>query len=42
MPDGSILVRRMTLTPDGPVPAGYEVLRPDDAGFAAWRSLLNR
>ncbi|MEU7935101.1 hypothetical protein [Micromonospora echinofusca] len=41
MPDGAILVRRMTLTPDGPVPTGYETLRPDDEGFAAWSSFLD-
>ncbi|MEH0928712.1 hypothetical protein [Micromonospora sp. CPCC 205558] len=42
MPDGAILVRRrMSLTPDGPVPAGYELLRPDDEGFAAWASFLD-
>jgi hypothetical protein len=41
MPDGAILVRRVTLTPDGPVLAGYETVRPGEKGFTAWSSFID-
>lgn len=40
MPDGRLLVRRMKMTEEGPVPNGYAVLSPTDDGFPAWDSLL--